>query len=48
MMDFLFFRKKSCFLFTKSIKVIKQLEKCYDTNKATLEKFSSHAEVVKC
>jgi len=45
-MDFLFFQKKSFFSFTKSIKVTKQLEKCYDTNKATLEKFSSHAEVV--
>jgi len=47
-MDFLFFRKKSCFSFTKSIKVKKQLEICYDTTKATLEKFSSHADVVKC
>ena len=47
-MDFLFFYKKSCFSFTKSIKVTKKLEKRYDTNKATLKKFPSHAEVVQC
>jgi len=45
-MDFLFFHKKSCFYFAKSIRVTKQLEKHYDNNKATLEKFSSHAKVV--
>jgi len=37
-MDFLFFHKKSCFSFTKSIKVTKQLEKRYDASKATLDK----------
>jgi len=38
--------KKTCFLFTKSIKLTKQLEKRFETTKATLETISSHAEVV--
>jgi len=45
-MDFLFLHKKSYFSFAKSIRVTKQLEKRYDNNKATLEKFSSHAKVI--
>jgi len=38
--------KKTWFLFTRSIKLTKQLKKRYDTNNATLETFSPHAEVV--
>jgi len=50
---FVFPWKKTFFLFNvflffiKSIKLAKQLENCHDTNKATWETFSSHAEVVK-
>jgi len=45
-MDFLFFHEKTCFSFTKSIKLQKQLGKRYDTNKAILETFLSLAGVV--
>jgi len=43
---FVFLWKTTFILFTKSVKLTKQLEKRYDTNKSTLETFSSHAEVV--
>jgi len=45
-MKFVFFHEKTCFPFTKSITLTKQLEKRHDNDKTTLETFSSHAEVV--
>jgi len=43
--DLLFFHGK-CVFIHKSIKLMKQLEKRYDTDKAASEMFSSHAEGV--
>jgi len=43
---FLFFHVKTCFSFTKSLKLKKQLEKRYDTNKAILGTVLSLAGVV--
>jgi len=43
---FCFSAKKTCFLFSKSIKLAKQHEKRYDNNKATLETFSPQVKVV--